>query len=125
MSDIKYGDILEPEDDETRAENERVVRAGFWHKLTKTAARIPFARDAVAAYYCATDRDTPLGAKVVLYSALAYFIMPADLIPDIFLFVGFTDDLAVLTAALTMIRRNVSDDHYDRADEALTAIRKG
>ena len=49
--------------------------------------------------------------------------MPADLIPYIFLFVGFTDDLAVLTTAMTMIRRNVRDDHYERADEALTTIR--
>lgn len=122
MSDIKYGDILEPGDEETRAENERTVREGFWAKLRKTAAHIPFARDAVAAYYCATDRDTPLGARVVLYSALAYFIMPADLIPDIFLFVGFTDDLAVLTTALTMIRRNMRMEHYDRADRALTTL---
>ncbi len=122
MSDIKYGDILEPGDEETRAENERTVREGFWAKLRRTAAHIPFARDAVAAYYCATDRDTPLGARVVLYSALAYFIMPADLIPDIFLFVGFTDDLAVLTTALTMIRRNMRMEHYDRADRALTTL---
>ncbi|AMM85608.1 YkvA family protein [Martelella sp. AD-3] len=122
MSDIKYGDILEPGDEETRAENERTVRAGFWTKLRRTAARIPFARDAVAAYYCATDRDTPLGTRVVLYSALAYFIMPADLIPDIFLFVGFTDDLAVLTTALTMIRRNMRMEHYERADRALTTL---
>lgn len=123
MSDIKYGDILEPGDEETQAENERIVREGFWHKLTRTAARIPFARDAVAAYYCATDRNTPLGVRAVLYAALAYFIMPADLIPDIFLFVGFTDDLAVLTTALTMIRRNIEDEHYARADSALTAMR--
>ncbi|TNB46010.1 DUF1232 domain-containing protein [Martelella lutilitoris] len=122
MSDIKYGDILEPGDEETKAENERTVREGFWAKLRRTAAHIPFARDAVAAYYCATDRDTPLGARVVLYSALAYFIMPADLIPDIFLFVGFTDDLAVLTTALTMIRRNMRIEHYDRADRALTTL---
>ncbi|AQZ50445.1 YkvA family protein [Martelella mediterranea] len=124
MSDIKYGDILEPGDEETQAENERIVRDGFWRKLTRTAARIPFARDAVAAYYCATDRNTPLGVRVVLYAALAYFIMPADLIPDIFLFVGFTDDLAVLTTALTMIRRNIEDAHYERADSALTVLRK-
>ena len=100
------------------------MREGFWGKLKKTAALIPFARDAVAAYYCATDRDTPLGARVVLYSALAYFVMPADLIPDIFAFVGFTDDLAVLMAAMTMIRRNLTADHYARADEALEALEK-
>ncbi|AJY47883.1 YkvA family protein [Martelella endophytica] len=122
--DIKYGDILEPGDEDIRAENEKIVRDGFWAKLKRTASHIPFARDAVAAYYCATDRGTPLGARVVLYSALAYFVMPADLIPDIFAFVGFTDDLAVLTAAMTMIRRNISDEHYDRADSALTGLGK-
>nr|WP_272214000.1 YkvA family protein [Marinicella sp. W31]MDC2879936.1 YkvA family protein [Marinicella sp. W31] len=122
MSDIKFGDILEPGDEDTKAENERTVRKGFWGKVRKTAAHIPFARDAVAAYYCATDRDTPLGARVILYSALAYFIMPVDLIPDVLMFVGFSDDLAVLTTALTMIRRNMTIEHYHRADTALGAL---
>ena len=39
---------------------EQKVRSGFWPKLAKVFASIPFAEDAVAAYYCAFDRATPL-----------------------------------------------------------------
>ena len=76
MSDVKYGEILLPGDEETEARKEDVVRNGFWPKLRKVAGKIPFARDAVAAWYCATDRDTPTRVKGVLFAALAYFVMP-------------------------------------------------
>ena len=120
MNDVKYGEILLPGDEETEARREEVVRTGFWPKLRKVAARVPFARDAVAAWYCATDRETPARVKGVLFAALAYFVMPADIIPDIFAVIGFSDDLAVLTAALAMIRGHIRERHYDAADRALS-----
>lgn len=120
MDDVKYGDILLPGDEETEARRENVVRTGFWPKLRKVAARIPFARDAVAAWYCATDRETPTRVKGVLFAALAYFVMPADIIPDIFAVIGFSDDMAVLTAAFAMIRGHIRERHYEAADRALS-----
>lgn len=120
MDDVKYGEILLPGDEETEARREDVVRTGFWPKLRKVAARIPFARDAVAAWYCATDRETPTRVKGVLFAALAYFVMPADVIPDIFAVIGFSDDMAVLTAAFAMIRGHVRERHYEAADRALS-----
>ena len=39
----------------------------------------------------------------VLLGALAYFVMPIDIIPDVFAMVGFSDDIAVLTAAFAMV----------------------
>lgn len=120
MDDVKYGEILLPGDEETEASREDVVRTGFWPKLRKVAARIPFARDAVAAWYCATDRETPTRVKGVLFAALAYFVMPADVIPDIFAVIGFSDDMAVLTAAFAMIRGHVRERHYEAADRALS-----
>ena len=121
MDDVKYGEILLPGDEETETRREEVVRAGFWPKLRKVAKRIPFARDAVAAWYCATDRDTPTRVKGVLFAALAYFIMPADAIPDVFAIIGFSDDVAVLTAAIAMIRGHIRERHYEAADRALAA----
>ena len=119
MSDVKYGEILLPGDEETEARKEDVVRNGFWPKLRKVAGKIPFARDAVAAWYCATDRDTPTRVKGVLFAALAYFVMPVDAIPDIFAVIGFSDDMAVLTAAFAMIRGHIRERHYEAADRAL------
>lgn len=120
MEDVKYGEILLPGDEETESRREQTVRAGFWPKLRKVAGRVPFARDALAAWYCATDRQTPTRVKGVLFAALAYFVVPADAIPDIFAVIGFSDDLAVLTAAFAMIRGHIRDRHYEAADRALS-----
>ena len=57
--------------------NEQKVRSGFWPKLAKVFASIPFAEDAVAAYYCAFDRATPLKVKGVLLGALVQPVLNA------------------------------------------------
>jgi uncharacterized membrane protein YkvA (DUF1232 family) len=105
--------------------NEQKVRAGFWPKLARVFASIPFAEDAVAAYYCAFDRATPLKVKGVLLGALAYFILPIDAIPDFLLGLGFTDDMAVLLTAISMIRSHLRPEHYDKARETLDRLKSG
>lgn len=119
MDDIKYGEILLPGDDETIDRREKTVRKKFWTVLRKSARHIPFARDAIAAYYCATDPSTPRRVKGILLAALAYFILPLDFIPDVFTVIGFSDDLAVLTTAIAMVRGSMREDHYASADKAL------
>lgn len=122
MDDVKFGEILLPGDEETQSRREKTVREGFWPKIARVARKVPFARDAVAAWYCATDPATPSRVKGVLFAALAYFVMPADLIPDIFVLIGFSDDMAVLAAAFAMIRGHIRDRHYEAADRALAAV---
>ena len=99
--------------------NEARVRRGFWPKLKQTAARIPFSREVLAAYYCARDPQTPTAAKGLLLGALAYFVLPTDAIPDILAGVGFTDDAAVIAAVLGLLGANLKDRHRDKAREAL------
>jgi uncharacterized membrane protein YkvA (DUF1232 family) len=105
--------------------NERKVRMGFWPKLARVFAAIPFAEDAVAAYYCALDRATPLKVKGVLFAALAYFVLPIDAVPDFLLGLGFTDDMAVLLTAISMIRTHLRPEHYDKARETLARLQRG
>lgn len=99
--------------------NERFVRRGFWRKFKAVAGRIGFAREAVAAWYCAMDPATPLRAKAILLGALAYFIMPVDALPDFLLVLGYTDDAAIFWAAWRAVRNHVTDAHRARADRAL------
>jgi uncharacterized membrane protein YkvA (DUF1232 family) len=103
----------------TIAQNERIVERGFWKKLLAVAGRIPFADDAAAAYFCATDPTTPTRVRGVLFAALAYFVMPFDVIPDFVAGLGFTDDAAVLAMALGLVSRHIKPRHIDRAREAL------
>lgn len=97
------------------ARNEETVRARFGDKLRLSLARVPFAHDLLAAYYCAIDPQTPARVKAVLLAALAYFVMPADLIPDFITGVGFTDDLTVLVGAIALVREHLTDMHRQRA----------
>jgi uncharacterized membrane protein YkvA (DUF1232 family) len=119
MEDIKFGEILLPGDDDAQNRREKSVRAKFWPTLRKAMRQIPFARDVVAAFYCALDPQTPTRVRGILLAALAYFVMPFDIIPDFFAVIGFTDDAAVLTAAFAMVSAHIRTQHYEAADRAL------
>ena len=107
------------------ARHEETVKQGFWPKLARVLASLPFAEDVVAAWYCAFDPVTPRKAKAILLAALAYFILPFDVVPDFIIGLGFTDDMAVLFTALNMIRTHMNQSHRDKARDALARIRRG
>ncbi len=119
MDDVKFGEILLPGDDDTQSRREETVRKKFWPTFKKAVRQIPFARDVVAAFYCAMDSQTPTRVRGVLLAALAYFVMPVDMIPDVFAVIGFSDDVAVLSAAFAMVSRHLKPKHYEAADRAL------
>ena len=99
--------------------NERIVRRGIWRKLRRTAGRVPFAREAVAAWCCATDRKTPRRVKAILLAALAYFVMPADLVPDFVAGLGYTDDITVFWGAWKAVSAHITEYHRAQADGLL------
>lgn len=102
---------------------ETIVREGFWPKIGKVFARVPFSRNLAATWYCAFDPATPLKTRGILLAALAYFIMPLDVVPDMLLGLGFTDDLAVLMVAMRSVWGSVKPVHYQQADAALERMR--
>jgi uncharacterized membrane protein YkvA (DUF1232 family) len=101
------------------AREQAYVRRGFWTKLRRFAAGLPFAEDLLAAYYCAFDRDTPRHVQAALVGALAYFVLPFDVIPDMMPVLGFTDDAAVLAAALKLVASHMRPEHRDAARQAI------
>ena len=103
--------------------NESRVRVGFWPKMGRVAARIPFADQLVSVYYAARDPQTPMAAKGIMMGALAYFVLPVDAIPDVLLGIGFTDDAAVITALLATLGANVKRRHREAAERALARLR--
>lgn len=100
--------------------NEARVRAGFWPKLKRVIARVPFVEELLVAYYCAIDPLTPPRVKGLLYAGLAYFVLPFDLLPDAIAGLGFTDDAAVLTAIIAAVSSHILPRHRERARVALT-----
>ena len=100
------------------------VRQYFWSKVKNSLRRAPFLREAIAAYYCATDKRTPLHVKAALIGALAYFILPLDSLPDFIAVLGFTDDAAVLLAAIRAVRPFIKEEHRLAAQTKLDILLK-
>ncbi len=109
----------------TGHDNATTVREGFWPKMARFLARVPFARQALAAWYCAFDPATPGRVKGMLLAALAYFVVPVDLIPDLLPGLGFSDDLTVLATTIGLVRAHMKPRHYEAADKALEELKAG
>ena len=95
--------------------NEWRVNEGFWPKFRKVATRIPFAADVLSLYFAARDPLTPMASKGMMLAGLAYFILPADAIPDIIPGLGFTDDAAVIGALIALLGRTLKPHHKQAA----------
>jgi uncharacterized membrane protein YkvA (DUF1232 family) len=123
MDKTRIDEILTPGDRDRNREREERVRIQFWRTLKRAARQVPFMEDVVAAYYCALDTRTPTRVRGILLAALAYFVLPTDFIPDFILGFGFTDDVAVLTAAITALRSHITPAHRSAARETLAEDR--
>jgi uncharacterized membrane protein YkvA (DUF1232 family) len=117
MDKVLDGEILAPEDEAERSDR---VRRRFWTTFVRAARYIPFADDVVAAFYCAIDPATPARVRGTLLAALAYFVLPADAIPDIFAGIGFSDDVTVLLAAIAMVGAHITESHREAARRVLS-----
>lgn len=117
--DVLIGEILEPGTQEEQSRREKRVRRKFWATAKKAARAVPFMDEVVASYFCALDPKTPVRVRGTLLAALAYFVLPLDVIPDFLLGIGFGDDVAVLMAALGAVRSHITDAHRLAARRAL------
>src|SRR4051812_18780333 len=95
----------------------------FWETLVKLSGRLgrQLLEKVLVAYYVAVDPMTPAWAKLTLGSALVYVGFPADAIPDITPFVGFSDDATLLVAALASVATCVRVRHIREARRAMRA----
>ena len=103
--------------------NEQRVELGFWPKIRRVFARVPFAKDALSVWYCARDDDTPIAAKGMMLAALAYFVLPIDAIPDVIAGLGYTDDAAVFAALLAVLGKNLKPKHKEAARRDIDRLR--
>jgi uncharacterized membrane protein YkvA (DUF1232 family) len=120
MSKVLYGEILMPGSEEEQADQEQKIQQGFWRTVKKAAGRVPFMEDVVACYYCMVDPDTPTKARGIILAALAYFVLPLDIVPDFIAGFGFTDDIAVLSIAIATVRSSLAERNYIAAKISLS-----
>jgi uncharacterized membrane protein YkvA (DUF1232 family) len=87
--------------------------------LLHTAGRVPFAEDLGAAYYCVIDPATPARVRALLLAVLAYFVLPFDIVPTVFIALGLASDAAVLAAGVRLITKHLKPHHYAQARATL------
>jgi uncharacterized membrane protein YkvA (DUF1232 family) len=89
-----------------------LTEASFWDKLITCVKRAggELLELALQLYYALQAPNTPAWAKAVIVAALGYFISPVDVIPDVLPVIGYTDDLAVLVAAVATVATYITDE---------------
>lgn len=95
--------------------------SSFWDKVKSVlkSAGLPLIYKAFQLYYVMQKPDCPMHIKAAIVATLGYFISPIDLIPDFTPFVGFTDDLGAIAAALILAQMYVDENVKRQAREAI------
>ena len=107
----------------TEPENyaEEYSEVKYWDKLKLFAKTVgmEIVEKTLWLYYAAQKPETPMWAKTVIYSALGYFVLPTDLIPDMIPAVGFSDDLGALTIAIASVAAYIDGNVKAQAKQKL------
>ena len=84
----------------------------LWEKIRKNIAKIgvKVIYQALLLFYVAQSPNCPAKVKAGIIGALGYLISPLDLVPDIMMGIGYTDDAAMIAAALAIAQVYITDD---------------
>ena len=77
---------------------------------------------ALLLYYVMMAPGTSYDAKMQIVGALAYLIVPTDLIPDFIPVAGFSDDLAALLYVVSMVADYITPDIDRKAKDKVRDI---
>ena len=96
----------------------------FWKKISSIAnkAGSKVVYNALLLFYVFKSPKTGIRQKALICGALGYLIFPADLIPDVFIPVGFTDDIAVLLYAMHLVQKEITPEIEYQAKQKLSDL---
>lgn len=66
-----------------------------------------------------SDSKIPIKVRIIIMAALGYLILPTDLVADMIPALGFTDDIAFLTYAISNAHEYITPEIRNRAKEKL------
>ncbi|PTA67667.1 DUF1232 domain-containing protein [Deinococcus arcticus] len=81
-------------------------------------------RDALALLFALGDRQTPVGARLLALAALAYALLPLDLLPDLTPLLGVADDALVVPGLLALAARTLPAPVYQAAQGRSLALQR-
>lgn len=97
----------------------------FWKKIGRVTkkAGATVLRPVFTLYYMLQDEKVPLQHKAYIVGVLGYFILPFDFIPESVLpIIGFTDDVAVMTFALKILKDSITPEVRRKADQKILEL---
>ena len=97
----------------------------FWKKVERVAKKVgaTVLLPVFTLYYMLQDDKVSLQHKAYIVGALGYFILPIDLIPDgILPVIGFTDDIAVMTLVLKLVKDSITPEIKARPNARVSEI---
>ncbi|WP_438469785.1 YkvA family protein [Vibrio alginolyticus] len=96
----------------------------FWRKMKASVRKAgeEIAVMGIKSWLAMTDSNTSVRHKAILGGALAYFVLPTDMVPDVLAGVGFTDDMAALTLAANSVGNAITKEHEAQAREKLNSM---
>ncbi|WP_050918861.1 YkvA family protein [Vibrio campbellii] len=96
----------------------------FWRKMKNSVKKAgeEIAVMGIKSWLAMADSNTSVRHKAILGGALAYFVLPTDMVPDVLAGVGFTDDMAALTLAANSVGNAITEEHEEQAREKLSSM---
>ena len=77
---------------------------------------------ALQLFYVAKNPNVPMRLRAAVIAPLGYFISPIDLIPDITPIIGFSDDAAVIAAAMLIAQFYINEDIKQQAKDTIKKL---
>ena len=120
IEDVPFEEVHEIEKYGTYYSDNRL-----WKKIERVAKKVgaTVLLPVFTLYYMLQDDKVSLQHKAYIVGALGYFILPIDLIPDgILPVIGFTDDIAVMTLVLKLVKDSIPPEIKARANQRVAEV---
>ena len=120
IEDVSFEEVHEIEKYGTYYSDNRL-----WKKIERVAKKVgaTVLLPVFTLYYMLQDDKVSLQHKAYIVGALGYFILPIDLIPDgILPVIGFTDDIAVMTLVLKLVKDSITPEIKARANQRVAEV---
>ena len=98
----------------------------FWSKMSRVIGVVgqEVLERVLRLYYTATHPNTPRRAKMMAYGALAYFVLPFDVVPDFIFGIGYGDDITILTTTIMALSKHVTPEIKAQAAKTMASLKK-
>ena len=96
----------------------------FWNKIKSFSKRVGsmVVYDALLLFYALKSSAVSFKDKALICGALGYLILPTDLIPDFFIPLGYTDDIAILIYVVGLIKKEITPEIEEQAKQKMIEL---